>query len=107
MAISACFSISLAFSRLSPKIVIPILEVETHSWPSVNFGSQPVSIFEREGDGLQPVHVASTITSPLSVAFSEDHLYILGTTTIESHAIYGHEVSNSADGVATLLKADG
>jgi hypothetical protein len=74
---------------------------------AVNFGSQSVSIFERKEDGLQLSQVVSTITSPLSVAFGEDHLYILGTTTIESHPMYGHEVSNSADGVTTLLKADG
>jgi len=74
---------------------------------AVNFGSQSVSIFERGEDGLRLSQVVSTITNPLSVAFGEDHLYILGTTTIESHPIYGHEVSNSADGVATLLKADG
>lgn len=74
---------------------------------AVNFGSQSVSIFERGGDGLHLSQVISTVTSPLSVAFGEDHLYILGATTIESHAIYGHEVSNSADGLATLLKADG
>jgi hypothetical protein len=74
---------------------------------AVNFGSQSVSIFERGEDGLRLAQVVSTITSPLSVAFGEDHLYILGTTTIESHPIYGHEINNSADGVATLLKADG
>lgn len=74
---------------------------------AVNFGSQSVSIFEREDNRLQLSQVVSTVTSPLSVAFGEGHLYILGTTTIESHAIYGHEVSHSADGVATLLKADG
>jgi len=74
---------------------------------AVNFGSQSVSIFERREDGLHLSQVVSTVTSPLSVAFGEDHLYVLGTTTIESHPIYGHEVSNSADGVATLLKADG
>jgi hypothetical protein len=74
---------------------------------AVNFGSQSVSIFERENNGLQLSQVISTVSSPLSVAFGEDHLYILGTTTIESHPIYGHEVSNSADGVTTLLKADG
>ena len=83
------------------------IEAKNGMVAAVNFGSQSVSIFEREGDGLQLAQVVSTVTSPLSVAFGEDHLYILGTTTIESHAIYGHEVSNSADGVATLLKADG
>jgi hypothetical protein len=74
---------------------------------AVNFGSQTVAIFERREDGLQWSQAVSTVSSPLSVAFGEDHLYILGTTTIESHRIYGHEVSNGTDGVATLLKADG
>jgi hypothetical protein len=83
------------------------IEAKSGMVATVNFGSQSVSIFEREGDGLQLAQVVSTVTGPLSVAFGADHLYILGTTTIESHAIYGHEVSNSADGVATLLKADG
>jgi len=83
------------------------IEAKDDMVAAVNFGSQSVSIFEREDRGLQLAQVISTVSSPLSVAFGEDHLYILGTTTIESHPIYGHEVSNSADGVATLLKADG
>lgn len=83
------------------------IEAKDDMVAAVNFGSQSVSVFEREDGGLQLAQVVSTVTSPLSVAFGEDHLYILGTTTIESHPIYGHEVGNSADGVATLLKADG
>lgn len=83
------------------------IEAKNDLVAAVNFGSQTVSIFEREDSRLQLAQVVSTVSSPLSVAFGEDHLYILGTTTIESHPIYGHEVSNSADGVATLLKADG
>lgn len=74
---------------------------------AVNFGSQSVSIFERGEDGLRLKELVSTVTSPLSVAFGEDHLYILGTTTIESHPIIWGEVSDRADGVVTLLKADG
>lgn len=74
---------------------------------AVNYGSQSVSIFERCEDGLKLSQVVSTATSPLSVAFGKEHLYVLGTTTIESHPIYGREVGNKADGVATLLKADG
>jgi hypothetical protein len=74
---------------------------------AVNFGSQSVSLFERREDGLQLTQVIPTVTSPLSVAFGEDHLYILGTKTIESHQMYGHEVSSHADGFQTLLKADG
>jgi len=52
----------------------------------VNFGSQNVSIFEREGNGLK---------------------FILDTTKVESHRIWGSDVSSAPDGVATLLVADG
>jgi len=83
------------------------IEAKNDLVAAVNFGSQTVSLFEREDGGLQLAQVVSTVSSPLSVAFGEDHLYILGTTTIESHPIYGHQVGNSADGVTTLLKADG
>jgi len=73
----------------------------------VNFGSQTVAIFERSDDGFQFEQLVSTASSPVSVAFGEDHLYILGTTTVESHNMHESYVSSSADGVATLLKADG
>lgn len=74
----------------------------------VNFGSQSVSLFERgEEDGLHLAQLVTTASSPVSVAFGDDHLYILGTTTVESHRMFGSVVSSSSDGVVTLLKADG
>lgn len=73
----------------------------------VNFASQSVSMFERGDDGFHLTQVVPTVSSPLSVAFGVDHLYILGTTTVESHQMYGSDVNSSPDGVVTLLKADG
>jgi hypothetical protein len=73
----------------------------------VNFGSQSVSIFERSGDGFRLGHVISTNASPVSVAFGHHHLYILGTTSVESHQNFDFGVSPSPDGVAALVKADG
>lgn len=74
----------------------------------VNFGSQSVSMFERDADdGLHLAQLVPTASSPVSVAFGDDHLYILGTTTVESHRMFGSVVSSSSDGVVTLLKADG
>jgi hypothetical protein len=73
----------------------------------VNFGSQNVSIFERDGDGLRFKYLVPAASSPVSVAFGAGHLYILGTTKVESHKIWGSEVSSSADGSASLLLADG
>ncbi len=73
----------------------------------VNFGSQSVSIFERVNDALQMKQLVPAVSSPVSVAFGADHLYILGTTHVESHRMYGSEVNSSPDGSVTLLKADG
>ncbi len=49
----------------------------------------------------------STVSRPVSVAFGRDHLYILGTTTVESHRIQGSTIDANVDGVATLSRADG
>jgi hypothetical protein len=73
----------------------------------VNSGSLFVSVFELMNGSLQFAQLVPTLTSPVSVAFSASHLYILGTTEVESHQMFGTYVSYSADGTATLLKADG
>lgn len=73
----------------------------------VNFGSQSVSIFERQGDGFQMRQLVPTVSSPVSVAFGAGHLYVLGTTHVESHRIDGSYVSSGADGAVTLLMANG
>jgi hypothetical protein len=73
----------------------------------VNFGSQSVSLFERMRTGFTMLESIPTASSPVSVAFNANHLYILGTTTVESHRMYGSDISQNADGVVTLLKADG
>jgi hypothetical protein len=73
----------------------------------VNFGSQSVSLFERSAEGFRLASVIPTATSPLSVAFGHQHLYILGTTSVESHEVFDFGVSSGADGTAALVKADG
>jgi hypothetical protein len=73
----------------------------------VNFGSQNVSIFRRDGGGFRLSELIPSASSPVSVAFGHDHLYVLGTTKVESHRIAGGTVAPSADGVTGLLKADG
>jgi hypothetical protein len=73
----------------------------------VNFGSLSVSILEQGDGGFAPRQVVPTYSQPVSVAFGKDHLYVLGTTTIESHPTTPQGVAAAADGVATLLQADG
>jgi hypothetical protein len=73
----------------------------------VNYVSKSVSIFARQGNGFQVKEVVPVASNPVSVAFANDHLYVLGTTDVESHPIFGSHVSSGPDGVAALLRADG
>ncbi len=78
----------------------------------VNFGSGTVSVFikDLEHSNLQLESVIQAVASPVSVAFGDDHLYILSTTNVESHPIDSNGtigVAASPDGVAALLHADG
>jgi hypothetical protein len=73
----------------------------------VNFTSQSVSVFDIGRSGLQLRQVISTLSPPVSVAFGKDHLYVLGTTSVESHGIHGHDVDVAADGSAALSVGDG
>jgi hypothetical protein len=64
-------------------------------------------MFERADNGFQMTQLVPTVSSPLSVAFGRNHLYILGTTKVESHQMFGPVVSTNPDGVVTLVNADG
>ena len=73
----------------------------------VNFGSQSVSLFERSGNAFELRQVIATLSPPVSVAYGKDHLYVLGTATIESHRLDQSGVDPAADGDAQLVRADG
>jgi hypothetical protein len=73
----------------------------------VNYGSQNVSIFGLFGNQLRLRQIIPAESSPLSVAFGHDHLYILSSTKIESHPIFSYGMGTSPDGSAELVKADG
>lgn len=73
----------------------------------INFGSQTVSLFSRGETGFELRQTIPTGSQPVSVAFGKSHLYVLGTTTVESHRIGPDGVEETADGTAGLLVADG
>jgi hypothetical protein len=75
----------------------------------VNFGSGNVSVFVKDAErgSLHLERVVASIANPVSVAFGDDHLYILTTTHVESHPIGHSGVAASPDGSAALLAADG
>ena len=72
-----------------------------------NFGSQTVSLFSRGEGGFELRQTIPANSQPVSVAFGKTHLYVLGTTTVESHRIKPDGVEAPADGTAGLLIADG
>jgi hypothetical protein len=73
----------------------------------VNTGSQSVSLFGRGANGFDLRQVISTASPPVSVTFGQDHLYILGTQTVESHRIVRTGIDPTADGTAALVRGDG
>ncbi len=74
----------------------------------VNFGSSNVSIFSRDEGGryFRLERVIPTLGSPVSVAFGNDHLYVLTTTHVESHRAGPWGVTPAVDGQAQLLHGD-
>jgi len=72
----------------------------------VNFGSDSVAIFRRDGNGLKFDQLVSTTSAPVSVDFGNDHLYVAGATTIDSFAVKTHRVL-WRDGTANLEVAGG
>jgi hypothetical protein len=73
----------------------------------VNHGSHTVSVFSRGENGFEFRQLLAVVSPPVSVAFSKDHLYVLGTTTVESHRLGIDGIDTIADGVVPLVAADG
>ncbi len=73
----------------------------------VNFGSSNVTIFARRGNTMSAVEMITTSSKPVSVAFGNDHLVVLGLTAAQSFPVSGNMVSQNSDGSVPLLKGDG
>ena len=73
----------------------------------VNFGSQTVTLFSRSDSGFELNQVVPVSSQPVSVAFGQDHLYVLGTTTVESHRSGRDGVDATPDGIVNLIASDG
>jgi hypothetical protein len=72
----------------------------------INYGSSNVTIFVRRGEAMQPTQMITTSSQPVSVAFGNGHLVVLGLTTAQSFAVYGNSVDTTADGQISLLLGD-
>jgi hypothetical protein len=74
---------------------------------AVNFGSSNVSIFMRQGNSMQSVGMIPTASQPVSVAFGDGHMVVLGLTTLESFPVTGMKVAPGHDGMTSLILGDG
>jgi len=72
----------------------------------VNNGSNTVAIFRRQGDALKFEKVVSTSSAPVSVDFGTDHMYVAGTTTVDSFVLREQSVE-WLDGTTDLALAGG
>ena len=72
----------------------------------VNNGSNTVALFRRDGDALRFDRVISTTSAPVSVDFGNNHVYVAGTTTVDSFVLRGNTVEG-LDGTTGLELAGG
>src|SRR5262245_35331573 len=73
---------------------------------AVNNGSGNVALFRRDGDVLKFDKLIQTTSAPVSVDFGNDHLYVAGTTTVDSFVLHENSVE-WLDGTAGLVLAGG
>ncbi len=72
----------------------------------VNNGSNNVALFRRDGDALKFDKVVTTTSAPVSVDFGANHMYVAGTTTIDSFVLHENSVQ-WLDGSSVLALAGG
>jgi hypothetical protein len=73
---------------------------------AVNNGSSSVALFRRDHDLLKFEQLVGTSSQPVSVDFSNDHMYVAGATTVDSFAMRNGRVEG-LDGTTGLVLADG
>lgn len=57
---------------------------------AVNNGSSTVAMFRRSGDTLRFDELVQTTSPPVSVDFGNDHMYVAGSTTVDSFQLRRH-----------------
>ena len=73
---------------------------------AVNNGSGTVALFQRAGDHLVLEQLVTTTSAPVSVSFANQHMYVAGSTSVDSFVMDGNRVGYH-DGTATLILAGG
>jgi hypothetical protein len=71
----------------------------------VNYGSNTVSLFKRNGKRLRLDQTVATSSAPVSIDFGNHHMYVAGATTVDSFAMYNNNIWK--DGTAPLQLVGG
>jgi hypothetical protein len=73
---------------------------------AVNNGSGTVALYKRRGNALMFDKLVTTTSSPVSVDFGNDHMYVAGATTVDSFVMHQNNVE-WLDGTTWLELAGG
>jgi len=73
---------------------------------AVNNGSGNVAVFNRAGNQLVFEQLVVTTSAPVSVEFSNDHMYVAGATSVDSFVVHGNHVG-AMDGTTGLVLVGG
>jgi hypothetical protein len=71
----------------------------------VNYGSNSVSLFKRDGNRLRLDQIVATSSAPVSIDFGNHHMYVAGATTVDSFEMSHGDLWR--DGSATLRLVGG
>ena len=83
-----------------------VAQYDSRLFAAVNYGSRTVSLFQRAGDRLIFENSVVTTSSPVSVNFSNGHMYVAGSSTVDSFIMNGSHVGY-LDGTTRLVLAEG
>jgi hypothetical protein len=67
----------------------------------------PSKTNQSDGGSFRFTQMIPSVTGPVSVAFENNHLYILAASKVESHQMFFFGVNANPDGIASLIKGDG
>jgi hypothetical protein len=73
---------------------------------AVNNASNTVALFRRVGHQLVFDKLVSTTSAPVSVDFTDGHMYVAGATSVDSFIVHGDDV-DGRDGTTGLVLAGG
>jgi hypothetical protein len=83
-----------------------VAQYEDRLVAAVNNKSGTVAVFERAGDRLAYVQSVVTTSPPLSVDFANGHMYVAGSTRVDSFVLHGDHIGQ-LDGTTALSLTGG